>query len=37
MKEELIVLLSKKGKYSSYLGEITPEVENIVSRDFHAN
>ena len=37
MKEELIVLLSKKRKYSSYLGEITPEVENIVSRDFHAN
>ena len=37
MKEELIVLLSKKKKYSSYLEEITPEVENIVSRDFHAN
>ena len=37
MKEERIVLPSKKRKYSSYLGEITPEVENIVSRDFHAN
>ena len=38
MKEEdLTVLLSKKRKYSSYLGEITPEVENIVSRDFHAD
>lgn len=36
-EEELIVQLSKKRKYSSYLGEITPEVENIVSRDFHAN
>ena len=36
-EEELIVLLSQKRKYSSYLGEITPEVENIVSRDFHAD
>lgn len=36
-EEELTVLLSKKRKYSSYLGEITPEVENIVSRDFHAD
>ena len=33
-EEELIVLLSKKRKYSSYLGENTPEAENIVSRDF---
>lgn len=23
-------------KYNSYKGEITPAVENIVSRDFHA-
>ena len=38
MKEEkLVVLRSKKRKYSSYLGEITPEVENIILRDFHAN
>lgn len=36
-EEELIVLPSKKRKYSSYLGEITSEVENIVSRDFHAS
>lgn len=38
MKEEkLVVFRSKKRKYSSYLGEITPEVENIILRDFHAN
>ena len=38
MKEEkLVVFLSKKRKYSSYLGEITPEVENIILRDCHAN
>ena len=38
MKEEkLAVFLSQKRKYSSYLGEITPEAENIILRDFHAN
>ena len=38
MKEEkLAVSLSPKRKYSSYLGEITPEAENIILRDFHAN
>ena len=37
MKEEgLAVSVPKRAKYSSYLGEITPEVDNIVSRDFHA-
>lgn len=37
MKEEHIVVpYMKKKKYSSYVGEISPEVENIVNRDFHA-
>lgn len=38
MKEENIVVISyKKKKYSSYLGEISPAVPNIVNRDFHSN
>ncbi len=37
MKEEgLAAFVPKRVKYSSYLGEITPEVDNIISRDFHA-
>ena len=37
MKEEgLAALVPKRAKYSSYLGEISPEVDNIISRDFHA-
>lgn len=37
MKEEnLIVRAIKKKKYSSYQGEISPEVENLLIRDFHA-
>ena len=37
MKEEtLTVQEKKKRKYSSYLGEISPEVDNLVARDFHA-
>ena len=37
MKEEgLAALVPKRAKYSSYLGEITPKVDNIISRDFHA-
>ncbi len=37
MKEEnLIVYKKKKKKYSSYKGEISPEVQNIINRDFHA-
>lgn len=35
-KEELAVFVPKRAKYSSYLGEITPEVDNIISRNFHA-
>ena len=38
MKEEnLKVRVVKRKKYSSYLGEISPAVPNIVNRDFHAN
>ena len=37
MKEEQLIISNiKKRKYSSYLGEISPAVENIVDRDFHA-
>lgn len=37
MKEEgLSVHCVKRKKYNSYAGEISPEVENIVNRDFHA-
>lgn len=35
-EEELAALVPKRAKYNSYLGEITPEVDNIISRDFHA-
>ncbi|MBQ2884764.1 MAG: IS3 family transposase [Alphaproteobacteria bacterium] len=38
MKEEgLVVNYQKKKKYSSYQGEITPAVPNLVNRNFHAN
>lgn len=38
MKEEnLLVPYIKRKKYSSYKGEISPEVENIINRDFHAD
>jgi len=38
MKEEkLIVPYIKQRKYNSYKGEISPEVENIIDRDFHAD
>ena len=37
MKSEHLSVVSKRiKKYSSYKGEITPEVENIINRDFHA-
>ena len=32
----LIVYQPKQKKYSSYMGEISPEVENIIKRDFHS-
>ena len=38
MKEEsLVVKFIKKKKYSSYMGEISPSVPNILKRNFHAD
>ncbi len=38
MKEEgLAVCHTKRKKYSSYAGEISPGVDNIINRDFHAD
>lgn len=38
MKEETLVVPNiKRKKYSSYKGEISPEVDNIVNREFHAD
>lgn len=38
MREEaLIVKQRHKHKYNSYKGEITPAVENVIDRDFHAD
>jgi len=37
MKEEaLMVCFVNKRKYNSYQGEISPEVENVIARDFHS-
>ena len=37
MREEGLFLRIKSGQnYSSYKGEISPEVPNLVQRDFHA-
>ena len=37
MKEEHLTVPTKRmKKYSSYKGEISPEVDNIINRDFHA-
>jgi len=37
MKEEQLSILSvRKKRYSSYIGEISPDVENIIDRDFNA-
>ena len=37
MKDEnLTVPIKRIKQYSSYKGEITPEVDNIINRDFHA-
>ena len=35
-REGSAAFVSKRAKYSSCLGEIIPEVDNIISRDFHA-
>lgn len=36
-EEHLIVPCKKKSRYCSYMGEISPAVENLVARDFHAD
>ena len=37
MREEgLFLRIKSRQKYSSYKGEISPEVPNLVQRDFHA-
>lgn len=36
-EEQLVVPCKKKRKYNSYRGEISPSVENVVARDFHAD
>lgn len=36
-QESLIVRQRYKHKYNSYKGEITPAVENVINRDFHAD
>lgn len=35
--ENLVVFRAKKVKYSSYFGEICPEVGNVIDRNFHAD
>lgn len=34
---QLVVIGKRKKKYSSYQGEITPAVPNLIARDFHAD
>lgn len=34
---ELKVKIKRRNKYSSYKGEITPAVSNVIGRDFHAD
>ena len=33
-QEELVVHITRKKKYKSYLGEISPAVKNLLKRDF---
>lgn len=35
-EEGLVVYQKRRRKYNSYKGEISPAVENLISRDFHA-
>jgi transposase InsO family protein len=38
MREELLIVpVKKRRRYSSYKGEVSPEVENVVARDFNAD
>jgi len=36
-EEKLIVCTRKRRRYSSYVGEISPAVENVIDRNFHAD
>jgi transposase InsO family protein len=36
-EERLSISSRKRGRYTSYKGEITPAVDNIINRDFNAN
>lgn len=36
-EESLVVRIHRKRKYSSYTGEISPAVPNLLERDFHAD
>ena len=36
-EDNLIVPISRRKKYSSYMGEISPAVENIIDRNFHTD
>ena len=35
-QEKLIIRRKRRQKYNSYKSEITPAVENVIARDFHA-
>lgn len=35
-QEKLIIRRKRRQKYNTYKGEITPAVENVIARDFHA-
>ena len=35
-QENLVIGQKRRQKYNSYKGEITPSVENIIDRNFHA-
>lgn len=37
VEESLMVVFVKRKKYSSYLGEISPAVPNVIGRNFHAD
>ncbi len=37
IEEKLLVKTTKRRKYNSYKGEIGPEVENVINRDFFAD
>ena len=36
-EERLVVKVHRRRKYNSYKGEISPAVENLINRDFHAD